>query len=171
MSKQNIVFLLFISFFLHPWFYLKGPPSRRSAFLLPLSVIWRLRDNADDGSDDHWGDNDIKWRKYSIRHQMIQCPSVPQKPPHRSESALLPTPTAPLSLSLLCIHLFQPGSHKGFNSPMVKRSSHEGRDKNKKAHGDALVNVGDALLRLKMNDFSHIASFPLQLSSSSRGEC
>lgn len=37
------------------------------------------------------GDNEIRRRKYSIMLWMIQCPSVPPKPPHQSESVLLPS--------------------------------------------------------------------------------
>lgn len=74
-----------------PYRILPQPPAHLPAsFVSPLSVIWRLGDSGDDGRGDDWGDNDIKWRKYSIKLQMIQCPSAPPKPPHQSESALLP---------------------------------------------------------------------------------
>lgn len=72
--------------------------SLRSAPLccpcLEHGVSW----SADAESDDLQDDNCIKWRKYSIRLQMIQCPSASLKPPHRSDSALLlllPSPPPP----------------------------------------------------------------------------
>lgn len=90
------------------------PPWSASA-ICARPVIWSLGNSADDGGDDdHWSNNDIRWRKYLIRLQMIQCPLRHQSP-HTGVSQLscLPSPcsSSPWSCLMLLYH-FPKGEKK-----------------------------------------------------------